>query len=217
MASNYPTVLKVADLKATLLSDTNATFTKDLYIMSVDDAAKTVKVKFGGANSGLYYIQLSSTQYGRITKTNLSLTVGSSITSITPTMGSMFGGTLVTITGINFSTDPLDNPVKVGPNYCLVLTSSATQITCRIVEITTPVAATAQNVFVFLKTSEEAKCTNTCLFDYVTPMATTTGIAAAFDTASQTTQITVSGSGFDSPAELVLDGVKQTFVSATDT
>ena len=120
LASNYPTVLKVADLKATLLSDTNATFTKDLYIMSVDDAAKTVKVKFGGANSGLYYIQLSSTQYGRITKTNLLLTVGSSITSITPTMGSMYGGTLVTITGVNFSTEPLDNPVKVGPNYCIV-------------------------------------------------------------------------------------------------
>lgn len=71
LASNYPTVLKVVDLKATLLSDTNATFTKELYIMSVDDATKTVKVKFGGAYSGLYYIQLSSTQYGRITKTNL--------------------------------------------------------------------------------------------------------------------------------------------------
>ena len=69
----------------------------------------------------------------------------------------------------------------------------------------------------FLKTSEEAKCTNTCLFEYVSPSATTTGIAAAFDVASQTTQVTVSGSGFTSPAELILDGVKQTFVSATDT
>jgi len=108
--------------------------------MSVDDTARTVTVKFGGAPSGQYYIQLESTQHGRITKDNLSLTVGSTITDITPTIGSMYGGTLVTITGVNFSTDPLDNPVKVGPNYCLVLTSSATQITCRIVDIANPVA-----------------------------------------------------------------------------
>ena len=138
LASNYPTVLKVADLKATLLSDTNATFTKDLYIMSVDDATKTVKVKFGGAVSGNYHISVWSKQYGKITMTNLALVVGSSVTNITPLIGSMYGGTLVTITGINFSTDPLDNPVKVGSNYCYVITSSPTQITCRIADIASP-------------------------------------------------------------------------------
>jgi hypothetical protein len=52
----------------------------------------------------------------------------------------MYGGTLVTITGINFSTDPLDNPVKVGSNYCYVITSSPTQITCRIADIAAPTA-----------------------------------------------------------------------------
>ncbi len=182
--SSYPAVLKVADLKVTLLSDANSTFTKDLYIMSVDDAAKAIKVKFGGAVSGSYHISVWSTQYGKITMDNLALAVGSSITSIVPLIGSMYGGTLVTITGINFSTDPLDNPVKVGSNYCNVLTTSPTQITCRIVDIVTPAALDKQSVLVFLKTSEEAKCTDTCLFDYVSPSATTTGITAAFDVAS---------------------------------
>ena len=180
----YPTILKVADLKVTLLSDADSTFTKDLFIMSVDDATKAIKVKFGGAVSGNYHISVWSKQYGKITMTNLALVVGSSVTNITPLIGSMYGGTLVTITGINFSTDPLDNPVKVGSNYCNVLTSSTTQITCRIVDIVAPAALPQQTVLVFLKTSEEAKCYGTCLFDYVTPSATTTGITSAFDVAS---------------------------------
>lgn len=180
----YPTVLQVADFKVTLLKDSDPTFAKDLYVMSVDDAAKTIQAKFGGALSGAYHIEVTSTQYGKITKTNLALTVGSSVTSITPLIGSMFGGTLLTITGINFSTDPLDNPVKVGSNYCNVITSTPTQITCRIADVATPTALSGQNVLVFLKTSEEATCIGTCLFDYVTPSATTTSIASAFDSAS---------------------------------
>ena len=106
--------------------------------MSVDDATKAIKVKFGGAVSGNYHISVWSKQYGKITMTNLALVVGSSVTNITPLIGSMYGGTLVTITGINFSTDPLDNPVKVGSNYCYVITSSPTQITCRIADIASP-------------------------------------------------------------------------------
>ena len=182
--STYPTVLKVEDIKVTLLHDTDLTFTKDLYIMSVNDAAKTIKVKFGGAKSGAYHLSVSTTQFGKVTMNNLALTVGSTVTNITPLIGSMNGGTLVTITGTNFSIDPLDNPVKVGPNYCNVITSTTTQITCRIVDIVAPVALEKQVVLVFLKASEEAKCVGTCLFDYVTPGATTTGIAAAFDVVS---------------------------------
>ena len=55
----------------------------------------------------------------------------------------MYGGTVLTITGVNFSNDPLDNPVKIGNNvltseYCLVMTSSPSQITCRVVPIENP-------------------------------------------------------------------------------
>jgi len=77
----------------------------------------------------------------------------------------------------------------VGDNYCLVLTTSTTQITCRIVEIENPKAETVP-VYVYLKTSEEVtKCgaNDDCLFVYVTPSATATGITAAFDAVSQTT------------------------------
>jgi len=104
LGSDYTIPLLKEDFTATLLSNTNETFAKDLYIMSVDDTAKTLTIKFGGAVSGLYTVQLQSKQYGRLTP--LALTVGTKITNISPTIGSMYGGTLVTITGENFSTDP---------------------------------------------------------------------------------------------------------------
>lgn len=62
---------------------------------------------------------------------NLQLSVSSKITGVSPLSGSVYGGALVTITGENFSNEPLDNPVKIGDNYCYVITSSPTQITCR--------------------------------------------------------------------------------------
>jgi hypothetical protein len=62
---------------------------------------------------------------------DLQLSVSSKITAVSPLSGSIYGGALVTITGENFSNEPLDNPVKIGNNYCYVITSSPTQITCR--------------------------------------------------------------------------------------
>lgn len=139
--NTYPTALVASDFTVNLTSNANSSDTKSLYVMSANDTDKTIKVKFGGAKTGLYHLTVSSKQHGRITIDNLNLNVGSNVTSITPLMGSMNGGTLVTINGVNFSPDPLDNPVKVGDNYCNVITSTPTQIKCRIAKITTPKAA----------------------------------------------------------------------------
>lgn len=102
--------------------------------MSVDDSTKTIQIKFPGADSGSYYVQVHSATIGRIDKTPLAIEIISKITGISPMVGSTLGGTLLTIDGENFSDDPYDNPVKVGDNYCLVETTSPTQITCRIIE-----------------------------------------------------------------------------------
>jgi len=53
------------------------------------------------------------------------------ITDFNPKSGSVHGGTLITIDGINFSDDYQDNPVKIGFTDCLVEFSSPTQIKCR--------------------------------------------------------------------------------------
>lgn len=56
LESTYPEVLDVADFSATLVDQTDVTITRPLYVMSVDDAAKTIKIKFPGADSGNYYV-----------------------------------------------------------------------------------------------------------------------------------------------------------------
>jgi len=50
----------------------------------------------------------------------LQLDVHGTVTGISPLVGSKYGGALITITGENFSDDPLDNPVMIGDNYCYV-------------------------------------------------------------------------------------------------
>lgn len=155
LESTYPHTLAAEDFEATLVDASDSTITRPLYIVSVDDAAKSVDIKFPGAESGSYHVQLSSTQVGRIYQDPLALEVIGKITSFSPQSGSALGGTLVTIDGVNFSDNPLDNPVKVGDNYCLVETTSASQITCRISETGVSTTSNAE-LLVFLRTSEEA-------------------------------------------------------------
>lgn len=59
--ATYPIALNKSDFKAELFGINDTTYERELYVMSVDDAAKTVKVKFPGAVSGNYKLQLSST------------------------------------------------------------------------------------------------------------------------------------------------------------
>ena len=46
----------VDDFTAELIDSTDASITKPLYVMAVDGVAKTVTVKFPGADSGVYYV-----------------------------------------------------------------------------------------------------------------------------------------------------------------
>ena len=134
LESTYPHALVASDFKAKLVHATDSSITRPLYISGVDDGTKSVIIKYPGADSGDYLVQLSSTQIGRIDKSPLALTVEGRVTNISPLAGSLLGGTLLTIDGINFSDDALDNPVKVGDYWCFVRTTSANQITCRVME-----------------------------------------------------------------------------------
>jgi hypothetical protein len=60
LASDYAETLNASDFTATLLNQNDTTYSKNLYIMSVNDTNKSIKVKFPGAVSGEYLIKLSS-------------------------------------------------------------------------------------------------------------------------------------------------------------
>jgi hypothetical protein len=196
LASDYSETLVREDFTAFLYKDDDEEFEKELYVMSVDQNMNSVKIKFPGAVSGDYHIQLVSEQHGRINSDPLALKVHGSITNVSPLQGSMFGGTLVTITGENFSDDALDNPVKIGDDYCYVITSTPTEITCR-TDLLTSQEAGAELLLVFLKTSEEAFSEEDIEFTYITPTAEVTSLTTDFDMTTLTHQVTVQGAGLD--------------------
>jgi hypothetical protein len=107
-------------------------------VIGVDDANKKLTVMFGGAWSGEYQISIRHRAFGLLDTKGLVLTVGSNVTAITPALGSIYGGTLMTITGTNFGKEFTDNPVQISTNggvgsaYCYLKSISATEIKCRI-------------------------------------------------------------------------------------
>jgi hypothetical protein len=159
---------------------------------------------------------LTATQGGRIDTDLIELLVHSTVTSVSPTRGSVYGGALVTITGENFSDEPLDNPVKIGDHYCYVETSSSTEITCR-TDYLLDQEAGDELIIVFLKTSEEAYVEENFYFTFVAPDAEVTDITTAFDDSTMTNHVTVDGSDLDETVTLFVDGYEQELVSWTAT
>jgi len=82
-----------------------------LNVIEADDSAKTLTALFGGAESGSFQMSIRHKDYGLVKTEGLILDVSSSVTSFTPTTGSIYGGTLLTITGTNFGNEITDNPV----------------------------------------------------------------------------------------------------------
>jgi len=207
------------DFTCQLIKKDNPSETRPLFVMSVDKVAKTVKVKFPGANSGVYTLALEGKGVGRIDGSALDLTVEGRVTAISSLTGSYLGGFSLTIDGVNFSDNKLDNPVKVGPHNCYVTATSASQISCDVRETLATEISTV-NVITFLRTQEEAKNDVTNIFEYAEPIATVSALAVAFDEATNTQVLTLTGTsmGTDiSAIKMVIDGISQTCLTATDT
>ena len=74
---------------------------------------------FGGAYSGTYSVQIRHTHFGLVDTSALRFIVGSEVTSISPRIGSVYGGQLLTITGTNWDSVPQNNPVSIVFNGAL--------------------------------------------------------------------------------------------------
>ena len=166
-----------------------------MYIHEVNDADKTLRVKFPGAPSGEYMIRISHSTEGRIDSSALLVTTEAIVTGISTVSGSNNGGQVLTITGINFSDDPYDNPVQVDGYDCFVLTTSATEITCRIDETANDEPTSTGIVVVFLSTSEEAQSEVDMLWNWASPSGSIETFESGFDEASNKEIVTITGLG----------------------
>jgi hypothetical protein len=213
-----------SDFSVTMVGQTVVPKTyRALNVISVDDSLKTLTVQFPGAASGTYSFQISGDNGSLFSDpSTVYIETIMELTDYSPKQGSILGGTKLTLTGKHFGTVATDNPVKVGNNYCYVETTADTEITCRIGDLATQTATTTALVLIFARTSEEMQCNTVdddCSFSYIDPTATATGLNSSFDTASNSIQVTVSGSGFGTDAtstHLIVDGNEQTTVSVSD-
>ena len=219
LAANFPDILNIDAYTAYVIG---TDYKRLINIVSVDNIAKTMTVKFNGAPSGSYRVVIQGPD-GYIGGPPLVLTSVIAVDDFTPKQGSTLGGTLVTITGGHYGNVYTDNPVKIGENYCLVESTSDSEIKCRIAIDSTTVASTAE-VIVFAKTSEEMTCNvggPGCFFDYVDGTTTITGMTESLDTATNSIQLTVAGTGFTAGdvanTELWIDGMKQTTIDVQAT
>lgn len=127
-----------------------------------------------------------------------------SITSVSPSTGSYNGGTLLTITGTNFSPAYSDTLVYIGDRlnwFCNIETITTTQITCRTPQISsTYTVGESQRVVVSTKLYLFNTCPgNNCNFSYVDITASPSLASISQSTANAVT-LTLTGVRFDSPA-----------------
>lgn len=141
-----------------------------------------------------------------------------SVSSISPATGSIHGGTLLTITGQNFATEPQQTLVYVGDTlnwFCTIETITTTEIKCRtpaiskFYEVGSPV-----NVVVSTRLLILNECTGTCQFTYVasdSSPALTSSSSSSFSLAGSSTKtITLTGTN-------LLDSGNQAEVAVTNT
>ena len=97
ITSTFPYTLNRDDFTFEAEDTNNTNYRRQLKVNTVDDSAKTLTGKFQGAESGQFKINLRHATYGLIDSSALELDVNSYVTSYSPTTGSIYGGTLITI------------------------------------------------------------------------------------------------------------------------
>jgi hypothetical protein len=119
LAAGFPADKIVKDKFSVKLTDNDdSTNVKVIRVVEISDSDNSITVMFGGANSGTYTLGIDHTDLGAIETTDVgNFVVESVVTDFSPKIGSIYGGTLITITGRNFGTVKTDNPVEIYMGY----------------------------------------------------------------------------------------------------
>lgn len=115
-------------------------------VYQLNDTSLTVILSGGVA--GDFKVSVVRAGYGKAVPTNSTTNDFSykiEVSGVTPNTGSIAGGTVLTISGVNFSPVLNENQVYIGRDLidttvCDMLTSTATEITCRTRKCPVPVS-----------------------------------------------------------------------------
>jgi hypothetical protein len=111
LENDFPYHLDRAHFSINATNISNPSYFRQMNVIGADDSTKTLTVMFGGAWSGLYNVDIRHRDFGLLNTRGLEFVVGSNVTDYNPKVGSIYGGTLLTITGTNFGSEFTDNPV----------------------------------------------------------------------------------------------------------
>ena len=197
---------------------------KEYECNTVSSTTTTITCRLSGGKKGAYRVKVHMKGVGySLPKTTDSdlFHYRTTVTSISPTKGSLVGGTVLTIQGTNFSTVKNENQVVLGDSgldYCIILTATPTEITCR---INPPKELLNDNpeIHVLGRIQEEADCLTTCKFLFSSSETPT--VSSISPTVAQTgNTITVNGTGFTASADdttVTVGGVAVANLSVTAT
>ena len=220
ISAAFTQTLVASDFEVTLISKSAPAYKKQVNVVLVDDAKKMLICKFGGAISGDYSVEVKHKTYGKMDSESVVFKVESKTTKITPLIGSIYGGTLVTLTGTNWGNEKTDNPVEIylgngmRNSKCLVESTSETEIKCRIETSKKMNVGDKGKMIVFLKTYEEANCTDTttkCEYTFTDQVPEITGMTSEWDPSSNRYIVKVAGkaiTGTKDTVEMQIGGVK---------
>lgn len=187
-----------------------------IYVKNNGNSATQISAIYLGAASGQYHLW-ATTSNGN--SNQVAINVGTQITSVSPTSGSLAGGTILTINGNAFSTDTQQTLAYVGGEddwvMCDVLTSSASQVTCR-TRAASPTfnAGDAKPVTIASRIQEESQCAGTCSFTYDTAKTASVTALSPAGPYNPGDTLTFTGSGFGSSAPTLTIGAVTLTVSA---
>ena len=202
-ASDFTVYLDALDSAGTTVTQYGA---YQCYVNSVTSTTLECILAGGIASPTLYNV--------RIIVSGIGAAIGTSgypkfqflvqVTSISPSSGSMAGGTLLTISGVNFPTDISQNQVTIGEYIipCTMVSATSTEITCLTGPADSDYTSDAvQPVYVLSRIQDEATCSpsTACQFTYSSSKTpTVTAVNALSGVAGDTIVLTGTNLNADS-------------------
>ena len=168
-----------------LVNSTNSSIFYHLSVLNM--TSKTIFAVLGGGKIGTYKLTalIQGMGYSKEGSNGSSLFIYDlSVTEINPTTGSIYGGTLITITGNNFSPIINQNQVFIGDvinNICDIISSSFTQIVCQTRVAPAGALKGPQSVYVYQRVQDLAICkiSGGCTFTFdsnISPQVTSPSV-----------------------------------------
>ncbi len=124
----------VSKIKAYL---SNSTVSKIYQLQVLTVQSSLIELGLPGGLAGQYFLEMSHTDlgnFGVVAGASVQFSYELSISSISPSSGSYYGGTLLTINGVNFVNDLTITQVYIGFSLnwnCKIESISSTLIKCR--------------------------------------------------------------------------------------